>query len=121
MTTAIQTPPLPRFTLIASALALVVTFTARTLHLHSAQSTIAGSQKGEIDTAAWNLGVEHSLKFINECCDDDSRGLRLLEIRARESNIRHQMGEETADSYVKGFEEGLRENSDSLANVILQR
>lgn len=115
---------LPRFTLGATALALLISIVTGLYHRFSAPATEVPVPVGIViaraDTSAWNLGTEHAVAFIRECADDDTRGLRLLDIRARESNIRARIGESAGDAYVAGFEYQLRQQSDSLARIILK-
>lgn len=115
---------LPRFTLVATAAALLISIVVGLYHRFSAPATDVPVPVGIViakaDTAAWNLGTEHAVAFVRECVDDDERGLRLLDIRARESNIRARIGKSAADAYVAGFEYQLRQQSDSLARVILK-
>lgn len=117
-------PMLPRFTLGATAAALLISIVVGLYHHFSAPATDVPVPVGIViakaDTAAWNLGNEHAVAFVRECADDDARGLRLLDIRARESNIRARIGDSAADAYVAGFEYQLRQQSDSLARVILK-
>ena len=42
----------------------------------------------------------------------------ILGVRATEYEYREDGHEKAADLYIKGFEEYIRENSDSLANII---
>ncbi|MDE6544702.1 MAG: hypothetical protein K2L63_01250, partial [Paramuribaculum sp.] len=88
---------LPRFTLGSTALALLISIVTGLYHRFSAPATEVPVPVGIViaraDTSAWNLGTEHAVAFIRECADDYARGLRLLDIRARESNIRARIGE----------------------------
>ena len=43
---------------------------------------------------------------------------RLLEIRANEQQIRTDRGSRSADSYIQGFEQTLRQSGDTLANIL---
>lgn len=117
-------PMLPRFTLGATAVALLISIVTGLYHRFSTPSTPVPVPVGIViakaDTAAWNLGTEHAVAFVRECTDDDARGLRLLDIRARESNIRARISDSAADAYVAGFEYQLRQQSDSLARIILK-
>lgn len=63
--------------------------------------------------------MEHAEFLVNGCHNDDERALMLLDVRARESNIRSRLGDNAADAYIKGFKHSLRLNSDSLSSVIL--
>lgn len=110
-----MTTPLPRLTLCATALAAVISIFAG-----MASSSEQRDAAQATDSEAWALGRRHAAALVRECADDDQRALRLLDVRARETNIRSRIGDAAADDYIRGFEEGLRENSDSLARVILQ-
>lgn len=108
-------PILPRLTLAATAVAAVISAIS-----HLAQPSERQEGAGSTNMEAWNLGRRHAAALVRECSDDDQRALRLLDVRARETNIRARISDSAADDYIRGFEEGLRENSDSLACVILE-
>lgn len=113
-------PPLPRLTLLATLLALatsVAVSVVGTYRSHHSgippEAIVLGA-----DSTAWFLGEEHARALVRECRNDDERALRLLDVRARETNIRSRLGNTAANAYVGGFEYGLRAASDSLARVI---
>lgn len=114
-------PPLPRFTMAATLLAAAVSVIVSAVNHFTAVPDTIPAEKVILgaDTAAWHLGSEHAAALVAECDNDDERGLRLLDVRARESNIRMRLGDSAADAYIDGFEYSLRQHSDSLASVIL--
>lgn len=115
---------LPRFTIVGTSVALLISIITGLYHRFSTPATQVPVPVdiviAKADTASWNLGTEHAVAFVRECTDDDARGLRLLDIRARESNIRARISDAAADAYVAGFEYQLRQQSDSLARIILK-
>lgn len=115
---------LPRFTTVGTSVALLISIITGLYHRFSTPATQVPVPVdiviAKADTASWNLGTEHAVAFVRECTDDDARGLRLLDIRARESNIRARISDAAADAYVAGFEYQLRQQSDSLARIILK-
>lgn len=113
-------PPLPRFTVAATLIALAVSISVSAIKRYAADSTIPAEKviTGP-DTVAWHLGVEHAAQLVTDCENDDERGLLLLDVRARETNIRSRLGNSAADAYIQGFEHELRQRSDSLARIIL--
>lgn len=113
-------PPLPRFTLSATAIAVVISISSLIWHRYEATAGIPrDAHVAPADTSAWYLGMEHAEFLVNGCHNDDERALMLLDVRARESNIRSRLGDNAADAYIKGFKHSLRLNSDSLSSVIL--
>lgn len=115
-------PPFPPATISATALALVVSIIVSIAGHFSPSPSQAIPPDVVVtgaDTSAWLMGREHAAALAAECATDDERGLRLLDVRARETNIRARIGNSAADAYVSGFEHGLRAASDSLASVIL--
>ena len=112
---------MPRLTIAATIIALAISLITRVAGGYSSSHTEIpyGYHINKADTSAWFLGVEHAVRLVRECDSDDKRGLRLLEVRARETNIRNRIGDSAADAYVSGFEHGLRTESDSLARVVL--
>lgn len=113
-------PPLPLFTLSATAIAVVISISSLIWHRYEATAGIPREAHiAPADTSAWYLGMEHAAYLVNECSDDNERAMMLLDVRARESNIRARLGDDAADAYIKGFEHSLRLNSDSLSSVIL--
>ncbi len=112
---------MPRLTIAATIIALAISLITRLAggYRSSRPEIPYGSHIQGSDTSAWFLGAEHAIKLVRECDNDDERGLRLLDVRARETNIRVRIGDSAADAYVDGFEHGLRSVSDSLARVIL--
>lgn len=111
-------PPLPRLTLMATAIAALISVIANATEGDDGQSAPSIPEVNPLDPR--DLGRQHAAGLVSECHDDDERALRLLDVRARETIIRTRIGFEAADEYVAGFEEGLRQYSDSLARVILE-
>lgn len=114
---------LPRYTMLATAAAVVISVIVGVIGSRGvshpdipADLMIVGA-----DTSAWFLGSEHADAFINDNRGDEVRALRLLDVRARETNIRAHLGDDAARAYILGFEYTLRQRSDSLARRILKK
>ncbi len=72
----------------------------------------------EIDREAYDLGAEHG-KSVIDCLNDTVELCnRLLDVRTRETDFRNRFGNVTADSYVEGFENYIREHNRALAEEL---
>lgn len=71
------------------------------------------------DKHAYALGEEHAAEAI--AISDNQAALedKLLEVRARISNISSKLGPQSAHDYERGFADYIRTHSDSLARIIL--
>ncbi len=74
------------------------------------------SKQAKIDKEAYTLGETHARVVIDLFPDTAAICDRLLDVRTRESDFRKRFGNTTADSYVAGFEEYIREHDQSLAS-----
>lgn len=72
----------------------------------------------ERDSGAYRLGLDHGRILVEEKKAVDSINDFLLEVRARETNIRSLLRESAGDAYVKGFQEYVRSHNDSLAREL---
>lgn len=55
------------------------------------------------DSSLYQMGQRHAADLLENYTDDDDLGERLLEIRAREANIRTRVDNDAADAYLYGF------------------
>ncbi|MCM1110606.1 MAG: hypothetical protein NC336_05320 [Clostridium sp.] len=67
------------------------------------------------DSVAFKLGEEHGRALIENSNDTSAIADGLLEIRARETDIRSRIRPSAADAYVAGFEQYIREHAPDLA------
>lgn len=70
------------------------------------------------DKKAYALGEEHARQLILIADDEAAVQDKLLDIRARISNIQSHLGSQSANDYEAGFTDYLHLNSDSLARII---
>lgn len=70
---------------------------------------------GTVDTCAYNMGAERAIQMLQTIDDSIYINNSLLEVRANESSIKREFGDDAAKSYVGGFEDKVRELNDSLA------
>lgn len=72
-----------------------------------------------LDTTAVRYGREQAIKLMQ--ADPDTLAMRriLLDTRASETRLRQEGLHDSADDYIKGFEDHIRANSPSLAAEIL--
>lgn len=70
------------------------------------------------DKHAYALGQEHGAETV--AIQDNQAELedRLLDVRARISNISSKLGAQSAHDYERGFTDYIRANSDSLARIL---
>lgn len=70
------------------------------------------------DHDAYELGQEHARVTIAVRFDESALQDRLLDVKARISNIDSKMGPQSAHDYETGFRDYINENCDSLARII---
>lgn len=71
------------------------------------------------DSSVYEMGRRHAAYIINTHTEVDSIGAALLEVRAREHQIRQRIDNQAADVYIYGFERYISENAPALADSIL--
>lgn len=76
------------------------------------------SGEREMADSARRLGREHAQLLID--CERDTLRMQylLLEVRSREQLLRSNDYQQAADTYIRAFEEYIRDNNDSLARLI---
>lgn len=68
----------------------------------------------EGDPSAYNLGRDCAELLLKRCVTESQIRDQLLDVRAREYNIRTRVGNEAADTYISAFQSRLRESGDTL-------
>ena len=71
------------------------------------------------DSDLYEMGRRHAAYIINNHSHPDSIGKLLLEIRARETELRRRVDDMAARAYIYGVERYISENSSALADSIL--
>lgn len=69
------------------------------------------------DSGAYKLGMRHGGMLL-ELTTEDSVQDFLLEVRARETNIRARLRNSAGEAYVEGFKDYVKAHSDSMAKVL---
>lgn len=70
------------------------------------------------DSTFYRQGADEATAIINHQLTTQQVRERLLEIRANEQQIRTDRGPRSADAYIQGFEQTLRQSGDTLANIL---
>lgn len=79
----------------------------------------SGSVPGRVrDKKAYELGREHGEDAVALVENENELQDKLLEIRARRTNIESHLGAQSARDYEAGFTDYIRENSDSLYTLL---
>lgn len=71
-----------------------------------------------VDQNAYGLGAEHARQLLENVGSEDRVQDGLLEVRARMSNIESKFGRQSSVDYERGFTDYIKENCDSLAQII---
>ena len=67
---------------------------------------------------AYNLGIEDANAIISECHTETAIRVRLLDIRAKATNIKGRVSANAASDYLRGFRHGLEQHGDTLATTL---
>lgn len=67
---------------------------------------------------AYNLGIEDANAILTECHTEAAIRIRLLDIRAKATNIKGRVSEDAAHEYISGFRHGLEQHGDTLATAL---
>lgn len=70
------------------------------------------------DSVYYRQGADEARAIINHQLTTQQVRERLLEIRANEQQLRTDRGGRSADAYIQGFEQTLRQSGDTLANIL---
>lgn len=79
----------------------------------------SGHSSHKPDAEAVKAGEAAAQSMIEISADEEAVTDRLLEIRSEIYDVSKQRGEEAALDFEQAFETYLRDNCDSLANIIL--
>ena len=74
----------------------------------------------EGDPSAYNLGRQCAEVLLKNGHRESEIQDMLLDIRAREYNIRTKVGNEAADTYISAFKTRLQESGDTLYNTLFK-
>ncbi|MCM1522367.1 MAG: hypothetical protein NC039_06925 [Muribaculaceae bacterium] len=96
----------------------ILTAIAVTLALASCSGNGNSVFKTSRDKEAYALGQAHAKEVIAIADDEAALQDKLLEIRARISNIDSKLGAQSATDYEAGFTDGIKAGSDSLARIL---
>ncbi len=80
----------------------------------NSQKTIIIDQR---DSGAYKLGMRHG-KLLLEKDSEDSIQDFLLDVRARETNIKARLRESAGDAYIEGFKDYITAHNDSMARIL---
>lgn len=83
-------------------------------------TTDAPGQVADKDTAAYNLGIKHGVETGRLLPDTDAVADRLLEIRARQTNIKTNFRNSAAEAYILGVSNGIAKTDSALYNLIFR-
>lgn len=67
---------------------------------------------------AYNVGIEDANSIMAECHSESAIRARLLDIRAKATNIKYRISEDAAAEYISGFRHGLEQQGDTLAHTL---
>lgn len=80
-----------------------------------------GTKSGHMSAeSAHAIGRSDAANMLDRCKTTDAIRDQLLELRAREYNIRCRMGDAAADSYISGIETYLQESGDTLHDTLFR-
>lgn len=99
---------------MTNPLPLLIAASALILSSCSSGSTEAATA----DSTFYRQGADEATAIINHQLTTQQVRERLLEIRANEQQIRTDRGPRSADAYIQGFEQTLRQSGDTLANIL---
>jgi len=70
------------------------------------------------DSSAYNIGRNNARILLEKCTTETDIRRELLDMRARETNIRSRVGPKAADAYILGIKSYLIESGDTLASTL---
>lgn len=83
-----------------------------------ATATVTELEIAPRDSSLYQMGRRHAAYLLSHYDHPDSICAQLLEIRARETDIRTRVDDSAADAYVYGFTTYITENDKALADSI---
>lgn len=78
----------------------------------------SSSDTRSMSQRAYTLGIEDANAIVSECMTQEAIRIRLLDIRARATNIKNRISEDAAEEYLSGFKYGLEQHGDTLATIL---
>lgn len=78
----------------------------------------SSSDTRSMSQRAYSLGVEDANAIVSECQTEEAVRIRLLDIRARATNIKNRISEDASEEYLSGFKHGLEQHGDTLATIL---
>lgn len=76
------------------------------------------SKESEYNEAAKRLGEKHAQEIIELELSDKELMIRILDVKARATEISKKVSHQAAHHYTSSFETYMRQHSDSLAQII---
>ncbi len=70
------------------------------------------------DHEAYSLGEQHAAVILKVSDNESAVQEKLLDVRARITNISVRLGAQSAADYERGFINYIKENNDSIAGVL---
>lgn len=83
-----------------------------------APATVTELEIAPRDSSLYQMGRRHAAYLLSHYDHPDSISAQLLEIRARETDIRTRVDDSAADAYVYGFTTYITENDKALSDSI---
>ncbi len=96
-------------------LSLIAIITLFATSCHSAGNGDSSSSERTPDSVAISYGVQHAQKLIDAEPDTTAMRRVLLDTRAYETSMRQEGLNNSADDYIKAFEDYIRSNDTPLA------
>lgn len=109
-------PPFPYISapILSAAILLVAALSSCSTDGNKSQS----SDTRAMAQRAYNLGIEDANAIISECHTETAIRVRLLDIRAKATNIKGRVSANAASDYLRGFRHGLEQHGDTLATTL---
>lgn len=82
---------------------------------HGRQKTVRYTRHG---TTSLQPRIEDANAIISECHTETAIRVRLLDIRAKATNIKGRVSADAASDYLRGFRHGLEQHGDTLATTL---
>lgn len=77
-----------------------------------------GGTISEADSAYYRMGRNDATLLLQQCRTTNDVRDRLLEIRARETDLRLRHGDPSAQAFIQGFTAAIKESGDTLAHTL---
>ena len=83
-----------------------------------AVSLVACNGNSKHVKAAKQLGEKHANEIITQDLPGNKLAVKLLDVRAKEHQMRTLINDQVADAYIESFTSYIKLNDDSLASII---